>query len=304
MKVRAYCSSANLGAGFDVAAIALDAFYDEVEVSVEQGKGEIHTEFHGPYSENIPPKDNTAYLSARLLLAMTGSNLNVNIKVWKGIPLGIGLGGSGATAVATLKALKLELGLRIDEMKLASIAGLAEKAAAGSPHYDNVTASMLGGLVVIYSLDPLRALRFEPKGHFVIGIPKIKTPQHKTELMRSILPRSFQIEMLPRSLARMAAFISALYEGSLELLGYSMTDELIEPVRATIVPAYEKLKKYAKEAGALGFTISGAGPSVIALTDEEHSREVRAMMIRAYEEENVKADVIIAKLAPPASSIS
>ncbi|MGB9729454.1 MAG: homoserine kinase [Thermoprotei archaeon] len=303
MKVRAYCSSANLGVGFDVAAVALDAFYDEVEVSVKPGSGQIITEFYGPYSENIPLEDNTALLSARLLLTMSKVDVDVHIKVWKGIPLGLGLGGSGATAVATVKALSLELGLKIDDMKLALIAGLAEKAAAGSPHYDNVTASLLGGLIIIYSLNPLRALRFYPKGYFVLGVPHVKTPPRKTEVMRVIIPKTLSLEMLPPSLGRMAAFVSGLYTNSLELIGQSMTDDIIEPVRALIVPAYEKLKKYTKEAGAFGFTISGAGPSVIALTDEEHLKNVMSAMSKAYNEENIKADIIPAKPASSASPV-
>lgn len=303
MKIRAYCSSANLGTGFDTVAVALDAFYDEVEVVTRPGNGQITTEFHGPFSENIPPEENTAALGAKLLLMLNNTNVNVDIKVWKGIPLGLGLGGSGATAVATVKALSMELGLKIDEMKLASIAGLSEKVAAGSPHYDNVTASLLGGLIVIYNLDPLKALRFYPNGLFVLGIPHVKTPPHKTQIMRTITPKTFSLDLLSQSLGRMAAFMAGLYTGSLELIGYGMTDNIIEPVRALIVPAYEKLKKYVKEAGAFGFTISGAGPSVIALTDEEHVKNVVAAMQKAYSEENIKADVIITRPAKAASPI-
>jgi homoserine kinase len=211
--------------------------------------------------------------------------------------------GSGATAVATVKALSMELDLKIDEMKLASIAGLSEKAAAGSPHYDNVTASLLGGLIVIYNLNPLQALKFYPNGIFVLGIPHVKTPPHKTEIMRAITPKTFSLDLLPQSLGRMAAFIAGLYTGSLELIGHGMTDNIIEPIRALTVPAYEKLKKYVKEAGAFGFTISGAGPSVIALTDEEHLKDVISAMSKAYKEENIKADIIPTKPAPPASPV-
>lgn len=303
MKVRAYCSSANLGAGFDIAAVALDAFYDEVEVSTKPGNGRIITEFYGPYSQNISPEDNTALLGARLLLTMSNVSVDVYIKVWKGIPLGLGLGGSGATAVATVKALSLELGLKVDDMRLALIAGLAEKAAAGSPHYDNVTASLLGGLVIIYSLNPLKVLRFYPEGYFVLGVPHVKTPPRKTEIMRTIIPRMLSLEMLPPSLGRMAAFVAGLYTNSLELIGSSMTDDIIEPVRALMIPAYEKLKKYVKEAGAFGFTISGAGPSVIALTDEAHLKNVVSAMSKAYIEENIEADIVPAKPAPPATPL-
>jgi homoserine kinase len=303
MKIRAYCSSANLGTGFDTVAVALDAFYDEVEVNIEPGNGQITTEFYGPFSENISLEENTAALGAKLLLMLNNTNVNVNIKVWKGIPLGLGLGGSGATAVATVKALSMELDLKIDEMKLASIAGLSEKAAAGAPHYDNVTASLLGGLIVIYNLNPLQALKFYPNGIFVLGIPHVKTPPHKTEIMRAITPKTFSLDLLPQSLGRMAAFIAGLYTGSLELIGHGMTDNIIEPIRALTVPAYEKLKKYVKEAGAFGFTISGAGPSVIALTDEEHLKAVISAMSKAYKEENIKADIIPTKPAPPASPV-
>jgi len=303
MKIRAYCSSANLGTGFDTVAVALDAFYDEVEVNIEPGNGQITTEFYGPFSENISLEENTAALGAKLLLMLNNTNVNVNIKVWKGIPLGLGLGGSGATAIATVKALSMELDLKIDEMKLASIAGLSEKAAAGAPHYDNVTASLLGGLIVIYNLNPLQALKFYPNGIFVLGIPHVKTPPHKTEIMRAITPKTFSLDLLPQSLGRMAAFIAGLYTGSLELIGHGMTDNIIEPIRALTVPAYEKLKKYVKEAGAFGFTISGAGPSVIALTDEEHLKDVISAMSKAYKEENIKADIIPTKPAPPASPV-
>src|SRR5579885_2667402 len=217
MKARAYCSSANLGTGFDIAAVALDAFYDEVEINLSEGKGDIKTEFSGPYSENIPESENTASLAAKLLLMLSNKSYDVEIKVWKGIPLGLGLGSSGATAVAVAKLLSKALGLKIDEMRLASIAGIAERAAAGSAHYDNVTASLLGGLVVIYSFEPLRAMQFEPKANFVLGIPDVKTPAQKTAIMRAITPKNITLDSLVQSLAKMAAFMIGLYSNSLEI---------------------------------------------------------------------------------------
>jgi len=297
MKARAYCSSANLGTGFDIVAVALDAFYDEVEIKVKEGKGEVLTEFHGPYSSNISPQDNTAILAAKLILMQSNRNVDVEIKVWKGIPLGLGLGGSGATAVAVAKALTEELKIKIGDMQIAKIAGIAERAAAGSAHYDNVTASLLGGLIVIYSFEPLKALKFNPNGLFVLGIPEVKTPIHKTEIMRAITPKSLSLDLLVQSLAKMASFMAGLYSNSLELIGMAMEDKVVEPSRASVTPAYDKLKKYSREAGAYGFTISGAGPSVIALVNESNANHVAKAMREAYEEEGIDAKVIVTKVA-------
>ncbi|MEM4568031.1 MAG: homoserine kinase, partial [Sulfolobales archaeon] len=158
VRARSYCSSANLGSGFDVVAVALDAYYDEVEVEVVRGgSGSVVLEsVGGVFAELVDRDINTSVAAAKELLKFVGvDNVDVSIRLWKGIPPSAGLGGSGASAVATIKAVMTALDLELSHNEIIEIAGRAEAVVAGEPHYDNVSASLLGGLVFVLSSNPV-----------------------------------------------------------------------------------------------------------------------------------------------------
>ena len=185
--VRAPCSTANLGPGFDVFGLALDAFYDEVTVT-KKGKGITIVS-----SDDIPldPKNNTAGLVAKEMKKKEKLTGGVEIKIRKNVPPGFGMGSSAASAAGCAIAINKLYNLKLNQNQLVSYAGIGEKASAGSIHYDNVAASVLGGFVIVDS-SPLSVIRIEaPKDLILcVAVPKMKVPKKKTKDSRSVIPKT------------------------------------------------------------------------------------------------------------------
>ncbi|MEB3773667.1 MAG: homoserine kinase, partial [Desulfurococcales archaeon] len=188
-------------------------------------------------------------------------------------PPGRGLGSSGASAAGAVAGAARLLGLNTPVEVLVESAGRGEAAAAGAPHYDNVAASLLGGFVVLArGMDGLRVVRIDADAWFAVVTPMDPVPENKTMIMRSVLPRQVSLEEAVSNWSRLAMLVAALSEGRLDLVGEMMMgDGIVEPRRSKYIPCYSEMRREALRAGALGYTISGAGPSVIALTDTQSS---------------------------------
>jgi homoserine kinase len=301
---RAYMSSANLGSGFDVIAVALDSYWDSVKVKVSEGSGNIVlTEVNGPFSSHVPRGSNNIVVRA-LELALKAFNIggvDVEVKLWKGIPVSSGLGGSGASAVAAIAALIGALRTPLDRLMIAGIAGLAEASVAGEPHFDNVTASSLGGLVLLLSSKPpILAKRLGVKDlSFVVSTPIVKPIEGKTGLMRKVIPRTLDLSVHIESSARLSALLYGLALGDVEALSRGLEDVVVEPARSKYTPCYDIVKSYARRGGAIGSVISGAGPSMLSITtSKDKALEVASWVERAYRDCGVDAVVKVADVAP------
>lgn len=301
---RAYMSSANLGSGFDVVAVALDSYWDSVKVKVSEGSGNIVlTEVNGPFSSHVPRGSNNIVVRA-LELALKAFNIegvDVEVKLWKGIPVSSGLGGSGASAVAAIAALIGALRTPLDRLMIAGIAGLAEASVAGEPHFDNVTASSLGGLVLLLSSKPpILAKRLRVKDlSFVVSTPIVKPIEGKTGLMRKVIPRTLDLSVHIESSARLSALLYGLALGDVEALSRGLEDVVVEPARSKYIPCYDIVKSYARRGGAIGSVISGAGPSMLSITtSKDKALEVASWVERAYRDCGVDAVVKVADVAP------
>ncbi|MFN3803454.1 MAG: homoserine kinase [Pyrobaculum sp.] len=288
---KAPSTSANLGAGFDIVAVAHDAYFAEAYVKIESGCG-VDVRFR----EYNPGPHNTVAAALRALFDRLGICRQVEVEVNNRIPIARGLGSSGASAVAAIAAFLYEAGMSIDYRIAIEAAGLGETAAAGSPHFDNVAGAALGGAVVLISTSPLEVVRFSPRFFFVIGVPDVPPVPEKTKIMRSVLPKEVEFRRYVSQLAKVAALVSGFAYSDPRTAALGMEDEVVEPARAPYVQGYYRVKKYAKEAGAFGVALSGAGPAVVALVDEKHSDAVKAAMARAYLEEGLRAEVKVAQM--------
>ena len=309
VRVRAYCSSANLGPGFDALAVALDAFYDEVEVRVESGSGKVIVEsVYGPYANQVsnPTTVVGAVKEFKQFKGLGLEDVDVVIRLFKGVPIGSGLGSSGASAAATVVALANLFYPSIKPEEMVYIAGLAEAYAAGSPHFDNVAASTLGKLVALAILDKgLVVKKVDFDAWFAIAMPvKNIFGEGKTKAMREVVPKTIELRKAVANWSRVAVMMISALQGDLETFGKMMElDEIVEPARSKLIPCYEEVRKAAKKANSLGVTISGAGPSIIALAkDKSHAKEVAEAMANAYSK-CVEAIPIITKTAPQAHII-
>ncbi|MBS7614153.1 homoserine kinase [Candidatus Bathyarchaeota archaeon] len=292
IKVKAPCSSANLGSGFDVFGLALEAFHDTLTAEIIDADTGITVEYKGLGAEGIPtaPDRNTAGLVAKTLVA--NRRVAIRILVEKGIPLKMGLGSSGATAAACAVALNELLGLGLSKNEVVKAAALGEVAAAGASHADNVAASVYGGFTIVQNWgDELFVVRLNPPRNLevALALPLIETPENKTAKARAVLPRSVGFLDAVANVRNAASVVAGFHLSDVEMIGRGMTDLIVEPARKQLIPGFVAVKKAAFKAGAVGVAISGAGPAVIAVVDSAKTSidVVASAMKEAFETEGI-----------------
>ncbi len=290
---RAPCSTANLGPGFDVFGLALDAFYDEIQLT--KGGNKITIESSG--SVPLEPEKNTAGLVIKEMSKKFKIKSGLRIKIKKGVPAGFGMGSSAASAAAAAIAFNALFDLKLDQNTLVKFAGMGERASAGSIHYDNVSASVLGGFVIVRT-DPLDVIRIDPPKDLVlcVAIPKITVPKKKTEVSRGVLPQQVKLSDYVKNLSNASAITAGFIKKDVELIGHSIKDIIVEPARKHLIPGFDKVKTNALRAGALGVTISGAGPSIISFTSKsaDHNKICKAME-KGFASADTKCTTIICR---------
>ncbi len=291
--VRAPSSTANLGPGFDVFGLAVDAFFDEVTLTKKKSGISIVTE------DNIPtnPDNNTAGLVVKNMIKKFKIKDGIEIKIKKGVPAGFGMGSSAASAAATVIAFDEMYELKLDENTLVEFAGSGEKASAGSVHYDNVAASVLGGFVIVRT-NPLNVIKIKPPMNLrmCIAVPKLKVPKKKTKVSRSVIPKKVSLIDSIANLSNAAAIVAGFMKKDPKLIGDSIKDVIVEPARQHMIPGFTKVKENALKAGAFGVTISGAGPSVIAFSKSSADlKKISLAMSRGFASANIKCQTVICK---------
>lgn len=295
-------TSANLGAGFDVFSVALDALFDSVYVEVTEQAG-IKISVEGVGAELVPiePHKNTGGIVAEALLELSNKKCGLTIRIRKGVKPRSGLGSSAASAAAAALAINEALKLKLSKTELIRFAARGENASAGAPHADNVSSAILGFFTIVKSYYPLEIVQLpSPKNvEFVVVIPEIVM---RTSFARSVLPKQVKLSDLVNNVGNAAAFIAGVTLNDVDLMGKSMVDRIVEPARAHLIPGLADVKKGALEAGAVGVTVSGAGPSVLALVkaEKEKVHEVAKAMKGAFEKHGVKSRAICTKPGPGA----
>src|SRR3972149_9148177 len=291
--VTAPATTANLGPGFDVFGLALEQPSDKVTV-VLISKG-VKIEVTGLSAATIltAPEKNTAGVVANQMLKEFSLKAGVLIKIEKGILPGMGLGSSAASAAAVAYGLNRIFSLKLDNTQLIRLAAKGEIASAGYEHADNVSAAICGGFVIVRSYRHLEIINLKaPKDMEVcVSYPHMATPAHKTEKARAIVPKQISIDKLVRNVGSAAALAIGFAEGDIDLIGASMSDAVVEPERAALIPGYQKVKENALKAGACGVAISGAGPAMIAIVNKKraNSAKVAGAMKEAFESMGLKA---------------
>ncbi len=298
---KAFCSSANLGAGFDVFGLALDKYSDRVRVRLTQGR-KVRIIAKGLYARQIPRdvRKNSAGPPAMALLSRARVKKGLEIMIEKDVPMGLGLGSSGATAAACTKALDHLLELKLSNNELVKVASLGEKAVAGTAHPDNVAASLLGGFVIVVGY-PFKTIAIKPPSSLtaVVVTPVLPRRDNKTRLAREVIPKSLEVKKAVLNIGRASAIATGFAKGDIEMIGSGMEDEIAEPYREEFLLGYRDAKRAAIEAYAAGASISGAGPSILALVNRarHNPRPVANAMVRAFARHNVRSTFFIARPA-------
>lgn len=294
------CSTANLGPGYDVFGLALDAFEDKVKVSRASSDGEGRISIKNS-DQAIPstPESNSAGLVAKKMMQDFGISYNTEIEVTKGVPSGYGVGSSAASAAAAAMAFNTLYDLKIDKNRLVEYAAEGEVASAGTKHYDNVSASLLGGFVVCrIASDRLQFTRLEPPKDLVlvVAVPWLEVPKKKTEVARSVLPKVVPLKDVVHNISGAATIVAGFALKDVETITKGIDDAIIEPARKHLIPGYNSVKQNAISAGALAVTISGAGPSMIAfLKTSKNAKTVAAAMVKGFKETGIESRTFVCR---------
>lgn len=276
IKVFAPATVANVVCGFDVLGFAVDEPGDEVIMRLSNKPGIVISKITGDQGRlPLDPLKNTVGVSVQHYLDSIGrSDIGLDIELHKKMPIGSGLGSSSASTVAGLFAAKTLLGDQTDSAKLLPFAMKGEEIACGHGHADNVAPALLGGFVLIRSYEPLDVVRLSyPKElHCAIVFPDVDVP---TREARQIIRTKIQMKDAVTQWGNIAGLVSGLFMNDIDLIGRSMKDILVEPVRSMLIPDFYKMREMAMEMGAVSFGISGSGPSVFAFTrDEQTARRI------------------------------
>ncbi|MEM0275301.1 MAG: homoserine kinase, partial [Nitrososphaerota archaeon] len=244
------------------------------------------------------PEKNSAVVSALKVMEYLGVRRGFRMNLTKNVPVGIGLGSSGASSAAAAYAMNTILGGKLPMELLVKLAAEGERAACGSPHLDNVAPALYGGFTMILDVEKPVIFNIKPSVDFsiVLVTPKVYLPKNKTEYARSLLPKNVSLELMTKQQASLARLIIGIMRGDLEMMGEAISrDYVVEPARSIMIPSFHKIKEHALKSGALGFSISGAGPSVFAITYPEKAENLLKEIISKFEENNVEARGIITK---------
>jgi homoserine kinase len=293
----------NLGSGFDVLGLALAGHGDIVTARKVAGSGVRLQAIHGDGGRlPLEASANTASIAARETLVRAGIDIGVELVVEKGLPLGSGLGSSAASAAAAALATNRLVGSPLRRNVLIEACLEAEVAVSGR-HADNIAPALLGGLVLVRSVDPLDLVRLPlpPDLWVVVALPEMEL---ETRRARGVLPPQIPLRAMVEVSANLGALVAACFSGDLALLSRSIHDPVVGPARAPLIPGCEAVISAALDAGALGSAISGAGPSIFALCRSSQSAaHIAERMVAAFAAASLEARVITSPADCPGARI-
>jgi homoserine kinase len=288
----------NFAAGFDVVGAAVipedgRLWGDTVEIVAS---GQTTLLCSGPFADRLPsdPAENLVLRTWDLFEEMIGRPLpSLAFTLIKGLPVCSGLASSAASVTATAVGLNAWFGEPLAPAELLDLAGRAEGLASGAVHLDNVAPGILGGLLLIPPQGLPRRLPFPDDLRIVVASPALALA---TREARAVLPREVPLALAIEHAQNLASLVHALHSGDRPLLRATLRDPLAEPWRAGLVPGFREAQKKALDAGALGCSLSGAGPAVFAVAEEGDAPAVAAALAEGFESRGIAATVRICRL--------
>lgn len=290
IKIFAPASVANISCGFDVLGFCLDPIGDIMHVSKTETPG---VQIGTVTGQELPidPLKNVASVAVSALLEAHPSKKGFRIDIDKRIKPGSGIGSSAASAAGAVFAVNELLGAPYSRAELVQFAMAGEALASGAAHADNLAPVLHGGFTLVRCNATLDIIKLPTPPDLVASVihPKIEL---KTIHSRAILKSDIPLQKGVAQWGNLGAFISALYTEDYELLSRSMQDEVIEPLRAMLIPKFNEVKQAALDSGALGSGISGSGPSIFALSrGRETAKKVGDAMKTFYDQIGLDYDI-------------
>ncbi len=286
IKIFAPATIANVSCGFDALGFALNAVGDEMILKKTASRGVTISNIVGAdLTYNI--KQNAASVVSLAMLNKTNADFGIDIELYKNVKPGSGLGSSASSAAGAAVATNELLGKPFSELEVTEFARIGEKIACGSPIADNVAAAIYGGFILVKSYQPLEIVKLPVPKKLIVTVihPQIEV---RTEDARSVLQSSIPIADAVKQSANLAGLISSLYTNDYQLLSRSLVDVIAEPYRKKLIPFFDEVKNEGLKKGALGIGISGAGPSIFALSnDKKIAIDVAKAMKEVYQKTSI-----------------
>lgn len=297
--IKIFCPAtiANLNCGFDIMGLCLDGIGDEMIIRKSSEKGIKITRIIGA-DLPLETKKNVAGVAGLALIENLDLDYGFEIEIYKKIKAGSGIGSSSASAAGAVFGINELLGNPFSKNELVNFAMKGEVVASGSEHADNVAPCLLGGFTLVRGYNPLDVIRIEsPEELFAVVLhPHIEV---KTADARAVLQPMIPLKSAIIQTGNLGGLIAGLYTKDYQLIGRSLQDEIIEPMRKDLIPNFENVKNAALRNGALGSGISGAGPSIFALCKGQISAEkVTFAMSQSYQNTGIEFDIHISRINP------
>ena len=296
-EIKLFCPAtiANISCGFDVLGLCLEAVGDEMIIRKSEIKGIRIIKIDGAELP-LETSKNVAGVAALALLEATDCEFGFEIEIYKKIKAGSGIGSSAASAAGAVFGVNELLGKPFSKKELVQFAMKGEAIASGSEHADNVAPAIFGGITLIRSTKPLDVIKIESPSELYVTVihPQIEL---KTSDMRAVLKPEVSLKSAIIQLGNLGGLISGFYTSDYELIGRSLHDEIVEPLRGQFIPKFDLIKRMALENGALGSGISGSGPSIFALSKGvETANRIANTIGDVYKEMNLPYDIHVSKV--------
>jgi len=307
-KVKAFApaSIGNLSVGFDILGLAIDGIGDEVIVTLSEKPGVRLNKIYGnSNSLSLDPEKNCVtipiieYLSSLNML----DEIGIEVELFKNLPLGSGMGSSASSSVVGVFATNYLLGNKLSRIDLLNFILKGEELASGARHADNVAPSLLGGITLIRSNEPIDIIKINYPENLIciLAHPNLYVD---TYTARKILPEKIYLKDFVKQSANLSGFIIGLITNDFKLISRSFSDIIIEPVRKNLLPFFNDLKKAILTTDAIGMGISGSGPSVFALAQSEQVAEkIKSKMLEIFDSFNLKSEIYISNISKEGAKI-
>jgi homoserine kinase len=289
-------SVGNVAVGFDVLGYSAGFAGDRVRAARTASPGVRIAAIHGVVTDlPLECERNTAGMAVAAMAEALGLDFGFELTIEKGIPLGSGLGGSAASAVAAVVAANALLDDPLDYLRLLKFAMRGEEVASGTAHIDNIAPSLYGGLVLSVGIDNPHIKQI-PVPSIIRSVLVRPHRVLETRGARAILGRTVTLSDVVWQQANLAGVVAGCFTSDLPLIAASLEDVLIEPQRKSLIPGFQAVKDAAMAHGALGCSISGAGPAMFAWVEEGKAEKVRASMVETFRALGITSDAWITRI--------
>ena len=296
VRVLSPATVSNVVCGFDCLGFALDEPCDEMTVRRLESRG-VRIVHNDGFGLSTVAEENVAGVALKALIEKAAIDHGFAVEITKHIKPGSGIGSSSASACGAVVAANRLIGDRFTKLELVEIAMAGEMLASGSRHADNLAPCIFGGFTLVRSTEPLDIVEINFPTLFVTVIhPQIEI---KTSEARAILPQQVPLKDAVRNWSNLGALVAALAKGDYGLISRSMEDLIVEPARKSLIPKFDDVKQAGLAAGALGGGISGSGPSMFMISENQETAEAAATAMRSvYETTGIDFNIYVSQIHP------